>query len=375
RSKTGNTVDTGHQSQSARRKIITTGHRGTMSKKGKSKKSTTRRSGAPPSVRSSRPPKTENPAKAARMPAFAADASEPAPASEDPARSLPAVLTVPPLKVTTPMKVLTPIEFTRDVDPSGAPPVAEHEHEHGFFADDARPAFSRQDHADHDHADIEDHRPSKMTPVAKARRALFTKYVKGTVALLTALCLVAVLRAATDRHDDTPVAHAQTPTIVAANVQAAPAPTQLDLARVPAPLSASAAADKIAADEEKVAKAAADSGTKVEEAKVEEAKPGDLPKADAPKVEEAKAEAPKSDKTAGQEKAAARRALESGHAGVAIEAGERSVALDPTDGEAWLLLGAAYQEKGKAGDARRCFNACLKQGKKGPIGECRQMLQ
>ena len=33
------------------------------------------------------------------------------------------------------------------------------------------------------------------------------------------------------------------------------------------------------------------------------------------------------------------------------------------------------QEKGKPGEARRCFNACLKQGKKGPIGECRQMLQ
>ncbi len=346
-----------------------------MSKKGrssKSKKSTTRREGAPPSSRG------ESRAKAASVPPTAAaasgDSGEATPSS-DPARSLPPVLTVPPgaaapvLKVSTPMKVLTPIEFTRDVDPSGAPPVAEHEHEHGFFADDARPALSRHDHTDDE---IEEPRSSKMTPAARARRELFTKYVKGTVALLTALCIVALLRAATDHghRDDTPVAHAQT-TIVAANVQAAPAPTQLDLARVPAPLSAAAAADKIAADEEKVAKATADSGTKAEEAKVE-----DAPKpADAPKVEEAKIDPPKSDKTAGQEKAAARQALESGRAGVAIEAGERSVALDPTDGEAWLLLGAAYQEKGKTGDARRCFNSCLKQGKKGPIGECRQMLQ
>ena len=71
----------------------------------------------------------------------------------------------------------------------------------------------------------------------------------------------------------------------------------------------------------------------------------------------------------------ARQALESGRTGVAIEAGERSVALDPTDGETWLLLGAAYQEKGRAADARKAFTSCIKEGKKGPIGECRAMLR
>jgi hypothetical protein len=80
-------------------------------------------------------------------------------------------------------------------------------------------------------------------------------------------------------------------------------------------------------------------------------------------------------KTAQQEKRDAQVFLDRGAFGSAIAAGERSVNLDPTDGEAWLLLGAAYQSQGRAGDAKRSFNNCLKQGKKGPIGECRAMLQ
>ena len=79
-------------------------------------------------------------------------------------------------------------------------------------------------------------------------------------------------------------------------------------------------------------------------------------------------------KTAGQEKAAAKAALESGANGAAVAAGERSVALDPTDGETWLLLGAAYQELGQTGQAKRCFGACVRQGKRGPISDCQQML-
>ena len=51
------------------------------------------------------------------------------------------------------------------------------------------------------------------------------------------------------------------------------------------------------------------------------------------------------------------------------------MALDPTDGEAWLLLGAAYQEKGLNAEARRAFTSCLKEGKRGPMGECRAMLR
>jgi hypothetical protein len=80
-------------------------------------------------------------------------------------------------------------------------------------------------------------------------------------------------------------------------------------------------------------------------------------------------------KTAAQEKRDCQGFLDRGAFGKAAEAGERSVALDRTDGEAWLLLGAAYQSIGRGGDARRAFNACLKEGKKGPLGECRAMLR
>ena len=113
--------------------------------------------------------------------------------------------------------------------------------------------------------------------------------------------------------------------------------------------------------------------------------PVEPPKVDVPKVEEhpepAKTDAPaidpkqvRADKTALQEKNDSRRALERGKLADAIEAGERSVALDPLDGEAWLLLGAAYQESGKNAEARRCYTACVTEGKRGPLGECRAML-
>ena len=71
----------------------------------------------------------------------------------------------------------------------------------------------------------------------------------------------------------------------------------------------------------------------------------------------------------------ARTELSRGHARQSIEAGERSVALDPTDGEAWLVLGAAYQSRGAVADARRCFKACVSQAKRGPRGECSAMLR
>jgi Flp pilus assembly protein TadD len=48
------------------------------------------------------------------------------------------------------------------------------------------------------------------------------------------------------------------------------------------------------------------------------------------------------------------------------------VALDPSDAEAWLILGAAYQEKGDAANARRSFKSCLSEGKRGPKWECAQ---
>jgi hypothetical protein len=74
-------------------------------------------------------------------------------------------------------------------------------------------------------------------------------------------------------------------------------------------------------------------------------------------------------------KRAAQRALDRGHLKASIEAGERSVALDPTDGDAWLILGAAYEAKGAYAEARRCFKSCSTLAKRGARSECRALLR
>ena len=79
-------------------------------------------------------------------------------------------------------------------------------------------------------------------------------------------------------------------------------------------------------------------------------------------------------KRAKAEKVKAQGALDRGAVQAAIDAGERSVALDETDGEAWLLLGAAYQEKGRLSDAQRAYQACTQKGKRGPIRDCAAMI-
>ena len=80
-------------------------------------------------------------------------------------------------------------------------------------------------------------------------------------------------------------------------------------------------------------------------------------------------------KEAASAKVKARTSLEWGKAGDAIVSGEKSVALDPTDAESWLILGAAYQEKGDSKNAVRSFRECLEQGKRGPRNECAAMLR
>lgn len=70
-----------------------------------------------------------------------------------------------------------------------------------------------------------------------------------------------------------------------------------------------------------------------------------------------------------------RSALERGRIKESLDAGESSVALEPADAEAWLVLGAAYQQAGNAVDARRCFRACVDKGKRGPREECASMLR
>ena len=78
-------------------------------------------------------------------------------------------------------------------------------------------------------------------------------------------------------------------------------------------------------------------------------------------------------KAAAREKKKSQQLLEQGRTHDAIAHGMESVRLDPADGEAWLILGAAHQMVGDFKEARRAFASCLKEGKRGPRGECAAM--
>jgi hypothetical protein len=67
--------------------------------------------------------------------------------------------------------------------------------------------------------------------------------------------------------------------------------------------------------------------------------------------------------------------LELGHFAASIEAGERSVSLDPADADAWLILGAAYQKRGAWVNARRCFTSCVHLATRGDHFQCWALLR
>ena len=206
------------------------------------------------------------------------------------------------------------------------------------------------------------------------RRARFAKYVRFAVGGAAVLCLAALAR--TVIPSSAPAGSAslalesrETPVVKAAAAAVAAEPVKTESVAAPVvaiPAAAPGAAEAIA-EPVKTAEPEPVKAPEPTAATTTAAATAATPAADAPAVA--------SDKTAVQEKNDSRHALERGKLGDAIAAGERSVALDPTDGEAWLLLGAAYQEKGKNADARRCYSACVKEGKRGPVGECRAMIR
>ncbi len=256
----------------------------------------------------------------------------------------------------------SPAESVPPVGDLVAEPIAER-----FFSEgDLGAAHADEDDAWH-HA--HDKVKRKSLPHVVERRERFARYVRWAVGGAALVCAAALVRSAL-----LPVAVANPRAALALS---APEPAAVQPVVSPQPPPEPPKVEEAKAEAPK-AEAPQVEAPKPEEAKADAPKPEEA-KADAPKPEEAKTEAPKppppSDKTALQERENARRSLERGKVGDAIEAGERSVALDPQDGEAWLLLGAAYQEKGKSVEARRCYTSCVKEGKRGPLGECRAMLR
>ena len=177
----------------------------------------------------------------------------------------------------------------------------------------------------------------KSMPHVVQRRERFSRVVKWVAGGAAVLCALAAARAVVPGHAP--------PAAVAAKMEAPARPVEPP--RVEAP--------KVDVPAAPVAVAA--------------------PEAEAPKDVASAAPAAPDPESAKADKKLAQKALERGKLADAIEAGERSVASDPTDGEAWLILGASYQEKGKIAEAKRCYRACIDQGKRGPKGECAAMLR
>jgi outer membrane biosynthesis protein TonB len=223
----------------------------------------------------------------------------------------------------------------------------------------------------------------KMSPAVHARRARFSRWVQWAVGAGIAILAVGFVAKAMRPKEDASVPPRTEPAAVAAapaEPAAAAEPASVTQPEPPSaeePKSEGTRSDEPAAaepkkDEPPVAAA---------EPKKDEPVAAVEPKKDEPPVAAAEAKkdepvaADKPARTAAQEKAAAQAALDRNAVGPAIAAAKRSVELDPSDAEAWLILGAGYQMQGNTGAARAAFSSCVKQATKGPKGECQQMLQ
>jgi hypothetical protein len=218
---------------------------------------------------------------------------------------------------------------------------------------------------------LERHR-ALMSPDAKKRRARFAKYVAGAVGASLVLCAAAVVKTSLgpgSGESSSSVGFASPP-------PASPARAGSPVPEVAALNPASPASEGTA-----VAPPAEPASPPTPAPSASAATAVDPAPTPAPSAVEGAAPAASSAGAAPvagggtKEREASRFALERGDLGAAIAAGERSVALDSTDGEAWLVLGAAYQARGDLTQAKRCYRACVSQGRRGPKAECRAMAQ
>jgi hypothetical protein len=345
-----------------------------MSKKGRGRRKSTR----PP--RKSRPPvggrataavdalvQSTPPSRLELVQEPTLELSEPSRLELVPGDSSPQVSAAPPSSGTQAVAVADPFrdepEASTDPDEISIPPIGD-VHAEQFFSEGDLGA-----HLEGEIEDPEDELWSadrelaarRTMPAVVQRRERYIRYVKWAVVGGAVVCLAALGRAAVSRMSSdvdarmtaaarAPEAPVAAPPLKPAPVAAEPAPAPAPVAAEPAPVAAEPAPAPVAA--------------------------APAPVAAAPAPAPAKAEAPARDaKTAAAHKSRSRGLLEAGAAGQAVRAGEQAVAADPSDGEAWLILGAAYQELGNVAQARRCYASCLKQGTRGPLAECRAMLR
>jgi CheY-like chemotaxis protein len=68
--------------------------------------------------------------------------------------------------------------------------------------------------------------------------------------------------------------------------------------------------------------------------------------------------------------AQASRALQKGDRPLAVDLAKQAVAQSPTNADAWLTLGAAYQASGNGGAAKDAYRSCTKQARHGNLNDC-----
>jgi len=315
------------------------------------------------------------------------EASVPALHDDEPsAPKVEAATPPPPVAVTAPaVAAPAPSPFSEPAAPASVPseravaaadqhPAGLEEHDH-FFNSEPPPASRHGD------AHVEEEAPDprvahKMSAAVQQRRARFAKYVKIAVAVSLVVCVVAVLRfklvvtpqeasangvtavpatPATAKkaavQPPTPESATKPPQAPGASTEAAkvepPAPSAAESAAAPA-ASASASASAVAS-----AASSAPAAASSEPAASASAAPQELD------VEGAK-----------KAKREAKNFLEGGAYKKAIEAGERAVAMNPADGDAWYVLGSAYMLNNDHDNQVRCFTRCL--AEKGGNQECAQ---
>jgi hypothetical protein len=239
-----------------------------------------------------------------------------------------------------------------------------------FFNSHAPPPVAFDDHEE---PERDPRMVLKLAPATARRRAQLQRYVRFAVAAASVLCLAALVKVAVAHNHEDPATVGRR---ASASMQVAPPPPAQPVeTSQPAALAAEIPAPPPPATPETAPAATVSAAAASAEPAAE---PTPAPSAAPAVTDTAAAAAPDpaviepDPKAAAKEKHDSQLALERGKVGDAIDAGERSVALDPSDAEAWLILGAAYQEKGDQKNARRSFKACLEQGKRGPKWECAQ---
>jgi hypothetical protein len=70
----------------------------------------------------------------------------------------------------------------------------------------------------------------------------------------------------------------------------------------------------------------------------------------------------------------AQRALESGQTSAAVTLAKQATVADPSNTEAWLILGAAYEASGRPTLARAAYKSCVDRGSGDRVAECRALL-